>query len=188
MVYGEFVCWEVLAAVLAEVAVSCEEVSSVEFDGCCWEFVVAVETDDARYGDVEADGAYPVVFFWLELSSCLAEFCPCCEVVVCVRAVVDADDLCELLAEEREGPAGVDDADGDVEAVEDQDLAGEGCVEVGEGLACWGDGVWVGEGVERSAPAAAAAGWVECVGGGGGGGGGGRPPARFLSERSAFRC
>lgn len=76
MVYGEFGGVEVLAAVLAAVVVSCEEVAAIEFDALLGEFVVADKTDDSRHGDIEADGFDPVVVVGLVLFTEFGELGP----------------------------------------------------------------------------------------------------------------
>lgn len=56
----EFAGDELLAAVLAHVAIACVDVASVEFDVLFGQAVVSEEADDARDSDVHADGFDPV--------------------------------------------------------------------------------------------------------------------------------
>src|ERR1043165_6945756 len=116
---------EVLAAVLALVAVAGEEVAAVELHGLGRQLLVAEEADDAGHGDIQPDGLDPVVPLALVLLLERGDFLPGEEVVVVVLAIIDVDDLGQVLGEHDERPACRDDADGHVQLVEDEDLGVE---------------------------------------------------------------
>lgn len=125
VIEGEFAGGEMMAAVLTAVAIAREDVAAVEFYALLREAVVAEESDDARDGKVHAHGADPLMLIGFELAAEEGEFGPGVEVVVDVLAVLDGDDLGEFLSQEAEGAANGDDADGEVESVEDEDLGVE---------------------------------------------------------------
>ena len=114
---------ELLAAVLAAVAVAGKDVAAVEFDLLFGQSIVQQQPHNARHGNVESHGADPVVGMGLELSAELADLDPGLEVVAQVLAVFDVDHFSQLAKQQREGPFDVDDPDGQVVLVQHQDIA-----------------------------------------------------------------
>jgi hypothetical protein len=127
VVEAEFASVEVFAAVLAEVAVAGEDVSSVELDALAWEFFVAQQADDFGDGELHPDGADPFVFVVGEAG--VVAVCgvggvgPVFEVVGGVGAVVDTDDFGEVFEEHGERASGVHHADRHPELVQYQHVA-----------------------------------------------------------------
>ena len=70
--------------------------------------VVAEHPDDLRHRDRESGGPNPLVSVGFELLLQLGDVGPGREVVVPVRAVLDRDDLGDLLGEQGERPSCVD--------------------------------------------------------------------------------
>ena len=136
-----------LAAILAAIGVARVDVAAVKFDVLAGKLVVAEQADDARDGDLEADGVDPVVLIRLKLGLELADFAPALEVEILPFTLAggvgfDVDDLSHLAAEHGEGPADVDDSNGLIEAVEHQDIGAQrGCTAAvsGRGVGRLGD-------------------------------------------------
>lgn len=129
---------KLLAAVLAAVAVAGEDVSTVELDLLFGQAIVEQEPHDSRHGDIEADGADPIVGVRLELPAELADFNPGLEIVTQVVAVLDVDDLGELAEEQRKCFLGVGDADGEIVFVEHQYVAIDAERRGGKNSWCYG--------------------------------------------------
>ena len=117
-------------AVLALVAVACEQVAAIELHSLLGQAVVPQQPDDLGHGDVHPDRLDPVVPLGFELTLQLADLDPALEVVVDVlaaaRAVgveINVDDFRDVASEQTEGTLGRHDPHRGVPAVEHQHLA-----------------------------------------------------------------
>ncbi len=87
---------ELLAAVLASVAIAGVDVAPVELDGLARHAVVRQHPDDARNRDVEAYRANPVMFRRFELLTESTQLSPVVEIVRNVLPFFDVDDFRDL--------------------------------------------------------------------------------------------
>jgi len=104
------------------ILVSCEDVSSVEFDFGLWKPVVEKQPDNSWDGDIEVYSGDPVMAVGLEVSFEFAYFAPALEVVVVVGAFFDGDDLGELPAEQGKCSPCADYTDGHIVFVQYEDV------------------------------------------------------------------
>ena len=82
---------EPLAAILAGVGITCENISPVKFHLASRQPVIKQQANNSRHGDVEIDGSHPVVSVRLELSFEPAHVAPRLEVIICVAVVLTGD-------------------------------------------------------------------------------------------------
>src|SRR5205823_2357120 len=113
---------ELAAAVLALVVVAGEDVPPVELHGLLRQLVVIDEADDARHLNLARRRAHPVVVLFAEVAGAvLAQLAPRLEIVGGELAVLEADHLGQVLAQQTKGPAHGDDVHGHEQLVQDQD-------------------------------------------------------------------
>src|SRR5262249_732838 len=96
---------ELLAAELALVVVTREDVPPVDLHRLLGQPVVVDQADDWRHLDLAVHGSYPVVILLPEVARpVVTDLTPGLEVVGRESAVLHADDLGQVLGEQAEGP------------------------------------------------------------------------------------
>jgi hypothetical protein len=108
------------AAILAFALVAGIDVAAIEFYVGPGEAIVDEQPDYTGNGNVEVDGADPIVGFGLEGAGSLADLYPTVEIVVGVAAVLEADDLGEFAGKERKRAPHGNDTEGHIVLVEDK--------------------------------------------------------------------
>src|SRR5206468_2148391 len=127
VVEAEFHGGELSATVLALVVVAREDITTVELYRLLGQLIVAEQADDARHLDFAVDGANPVVVFLAEIASAVfADLAPGGEGVGGELAVLEADNLGQVLAQQRKGAANRDDMNRHEQLIEDQNAGFQG--------------------------------------------------------------
>src|SRR5262245_49910553 len=130
VVEAEFARRVLPPAVLALVVVAGKDVSAIELYRLLRHLVVVEEPDDARHLNLARRRAHPIVLLLAEvLAAKLAQLSPGDEVVGGVLALLEADDLSELLDQQAEGPSSRDDGDGHEHLVQDEHAGFEGRIQ-----------------------------------------------------------
>ena len=118
---------ETLAAILAPVIVSCEEIAAVEAHGRLRHTIVAHQSDDARHLQRECHCPNELVLLApFQLPPQYAQFAPRPKVVVGELAVLDVDHLGDVPVKQAECSPDVDHVDGQIGAVKHKDAGLEG--------------------------------------------------------------
>jgi poly(A) polymerase len=122
MVEREFICGELLAAVLTAVAVAGKEITSVKLDGLTRQAVIKQQTNDPRHGDIEIDGGNPVVTGSFKGFLEGRQLPPGIEIVIAPGAVIAGNDFGQVTHHQRHCSPYADDAEGHIVLVKNKYL------------------------------------------------------------------
>ena len=124
MVETEVVIIEPATTILAAILIAQKDITATEFHQIVREAIVSQQANDARNLNREVDGPHPVfvVIDLTNLDSQFADFQPGGEIVSEVRAVLDTDDFGHPLPEHGERTACGNGLNGDVRAVQSENV------------------------------------------------------------------
>lgn len=124
---------EVPPTVLALVAIAGQDVATAEMDSLTRQAIECKQADDSRDLNLEINGSDPIVVGLFQFGTQFAHFAPGFKGIGAELVVFEMNDLSQLAAKQCKSPANIDDMDGHVEAIEDQNAARQGAGGGGRG-------------------------------------------------------